>query len=167
MAVDSSAPAQFSAQDKAPVTEPAAPRKTHAIHRPAKPAEAAAPAQTTADAQTYSTADAASTLNPWWSIGGTESFRITAVSPVQGQRALAVAFSAPVDADAAKHLRLLNNDGSPAAGSWSPGANAGVLVRSDLAPGRYILFIDGAVASTNGRALGVDLSGPAYVPASR
>jgi len=42
-----------------------------------------------------------------------------------------------------------------------------VLVRKDLAPGRYMLFVDSAVASVGGQALGAEMSGPAYVLASR
>ena len=39
--------------------------------------------------------------------------------------------------------------------------------RNGVAPGRYMLFVDGAVASTDGKSLGSDMSGPVYVLASR
>jgi hypothetical protein len=147
----------------------AASKKAHASRRQTRLAATAmvkAGAAAPSPEQAAPRPDATSTLNPWWVAGGAQ-FRITAVSPARDGQALVVAFSEPVGEGAGAHLRLLNNDGSPAAGSWSAGANPRVLVRKDLAPGRYMLFVDSAVASVGGQALGAEMSGPAYVLASR
>jgi hypothetical protein len=158
---DSSAPAP--AAVPAPPHQAAHSKTLLASAQPAGQAADAAAAPARADAQP----DAVSVLNPWWQGAEAQPFKITAVSPVKDQQALAVVFSEPVGSNAGEHLKLLNNDGSAAAGSWSQGANPHVLVRSGVAPGRYMLFVDGAVASSGGKSLGSDLSGPVYVLASR
>jgi hypothetical protein len=163
-AVAAFSPAEDAVPEAAPApAHQAAHKKLHVAATP--PADK--PADSGAAAAQPGQPDAVSILNPWWQGAEAQPFRITAVSPAKDSQALVVVFSQPVDQAAGNHLKLLNNDGSAASGSWTLGANPRVLVRNGVAPGRYMLFVDGAAASVDGKPLGSDMSGPVYVLASR
>jgi hypothetical protein len=108
---------------------------------------------------------ASDALKQWWATGGdAAAFKVKAVGPGADGASVVMVFSQPVDANSAgQHLRLLNEQGAAVSGSWQNGQNPYVLAAQGLAPGRYMLFVDQSIASSNGQALGADVQGPVFV----
>lgn len=108
---------------------------------------------------------ATDTLSAWWRSSSENGFAVQYVGQASAQPALVIRFSQGVDHpdEAARHIELLSESGTPVAGSWQTGANDFVLFHNDLVPGRYMLKIDATLASVSGKALPRSLSGPVYI----
>jgi hypothetical protein len=151
------------ADASAPSAPPAA--KPKARHHAAAAKEKAGQTQLASAAPVPPVPAASDALRQWWATGGdASSFKVKAVGQGGDGASVVLVFSHPVDPSAAaQHLRLLNEQGSPVSGTWQPGGNPYVLALPGIQTGRYMLFIDQAIASTDGQSLGADVQGPVYV----
>lgn len=189
----SPAPAQAAAPKPAPSKTPKAapPAETAAAPAPAAPAASPAPApQASATpkksapkpAPKTQTANAAEpdtvgpvkpkppeadALKPWWpdpaKIPATQ-LKLQYAGQVQGQQAIALLFSAPLNVDSVKqYVAVRTIEGVNVAGQWEVGQNPRLVVFRGVKPGRYTVILSPEVADQKGFMLGMKLQGPVYI----
>jgi hypothetical protein len=154
--------AQASSSDDAAMAEP----ETRESRAPVAAERQAPRGQTTVSSANRSAPPpAAQVLRPWWAPTSTDPFGIQYVGQVEGQRAVAILFSADIGnaGEIDKALKLIDESGQAVSGGWKVGNNPRLAVRSDLKQGRYTLAIDGQLASASGQNLRTPLRGPVYI----
>lgn len=157
--------AQASSSDAAAMPEP----ETRESRAPVAAERQAPRGQTTVSsanrANRSAPPPAAQVLRPWWAPTSTDPFGIQYVGQVEGQRAVAILFSADIGnaGEIDKALKLIDESGQAVSGGWKVGNNPRLAVRSDLKQGRYTLAIDGQLASASGQNLRTPLRGPVYI----
>lgn len=103
-------------------------------------------------------------LDAWWRAKPAAAFNVQYVGQAADRPALVIRLSQGVAvAKASGHLQLLAENGTPVPGAWQSAANGFVLVHDGLAPGRYTLKIDAALASASGKTLPETYAGPVYI----
>ena len=113
-----------------------------------------------AAAQAQPKADA---LKPWWP-GSSGGFGLVYAGQPKGEQAIALLFSGTPSADALNQsVKVYDAKGQAVSGSWETAANPRLAILRGLAPGRYTVVLDGALADSQGQALGKPLHGPVYV----
>ena len=158
--VDEPPPAKPAAKPKqrAPVTvvreeEPAAPKT--------EVASAAAPAPTKAKP-----ADA-DVIKPWWPDSSklpANQLKLQYAGQVQGEQAIALLFSAPLNLDSLRqHAQVRTESGQAVGGGWELGKNTRLAVFRGVESGRYTVILAPQVADTKGFMLGQTLKGPVYI----
>lgn len=119
-----------------------------------------APAASVAAAQAQPKADA---LKPWWP-GSSGGFGLVYAGQPKGEQAIALLFSGTPSTDALNQsVKVYDAKGQAVSGSWETATNPRLAVLRGLAPGRYTVVLDGALADSQGQALGKPLHGPVYV----
>lgn len=111
--------------------------------------------------------DAADRVYQWWPdsrrVQPTQ-FTVSYAGQQANTKAVAVLFSRPPDLQSMnQHARILNNDGEPVSGSWSLAGNPRMVHFTGVKRGRYTVVVSKDVTDTNGRAIGITLSGPVYI----
>ena len=121
---------------------------------------AAPTASSVAAAQAMPKADA---LKPWWP-GSSGGFGLVYAGQPKGEQAIALLFSGTPSTDALNQsVKVYDAKGQAVSGSWEAASNPRLAVLRGLAPGRYTVVLDGALADSQGQALGKPLHGPVYV----
>ena len=157
------APASEPAMDTtpAPAPEEAAAKPTPSHHHHSS---ATAESSSSSHKEAYAPPSALAVLTPWWRAAA-GSFNIVAVGPASGKPGVVVVFSADLkDPVAAGQSLTLTRSGQAVPGQWQVGANNHVLVRTDLPSGSYVLTVPGSIPSTSSQNLGINRSGPVFVP---
>jgi hypothetical protein len=105
-------------------------------------------------------------LRPWWrrDVAG-KDFNVQYVGQAAREDALVFRFSKrlPDIEAAASEIRITDARGETVDGNWTKGQNEYVAVYRGVAPGRYIVHIDGDLKSASGSTLGESLQGAVYV----
>ncbi len=157
------APASEAAMDTtpAPAPEEAAAKPTPSHHHHSS---TTAESNSSSHKEAYAPPSALAVLTPWWRAAA-GSFNIVAVGPASGKQGVVVVFSADLkDPVAAGQSLTLSRSGQAVPGQWQVGANNHVLVRTDLPSGSYVLTVPGSITSTSSQNLGINRSGPVFVP---
>jgi hypothetical protein len=160
-------PAAPPAAKAAPSPAPAKPRPKVEVVREESPSTevaSAAPAQPKAPKAAPPDADV---IKPWWPDSSKvkpNQLRLQYAGQVQGENAIALLFSAPLNLDALKqHAQVKTMAGQAVDGQWALGKNPQLAVFRGVDPGRYTVILDPEVADTKGFMLGMTLKGPVYI----
>lgn len=131
-----------------------APTET-ASAEPARPTKAAPPE--------------ADVIKPWWPDASkmpANQLKLQYAGQVQGEQAIALLFSAPLNLETVKqHAQIKTASGQPVKGSWQLGKNPRLVVFRGLDSGRYTVILAPQVADAQGFMLGQTLKGPVYIQA--
>ena len=85
---------------------------------------------------------------------------------VQGEQAIALLFSAPLNVDSLKqHAQVKTLSGGDVKGEWELGKNPRLAVFRGVGTGRYTVILEPQVADVKGFMLGTPLQGPVYIQA--
>jgi hypothetical protein len=150
------------------VDEPVAPaRPAAAPERPRPRTEDVASRAATTPAPVRKAPPDADVIKPWWPDSTkmpADQLKLQYAGQVQGERAIALLFSAPLDiASLRQHARVRTEGGEPVAGDWQLGKNPRLAVFRGVGPGRYTLILQPQIADTKGFMLGQTLTGPVYI----
>lgn len=103
----------------------------------------------------------------WWPDARrvpTGQFTLIYAGQPQNRQAIALLFSrVPDPAAAARNIRVLDANGEPVSGSWSPAANPRMIQLGGIKRGRYTIIINQGMTDSTQRAMAQTLSGPVYV----
>lgn len=136
--------------------KPKAPTKAAPAPRQAEPAEPAKPRPPNADV-----------IKPWWpdpTKMPADQLKLQYAGQVQGEEAIALLFSAPVNLESVKqHASIVDRAGTAVAGQWELGKNPRLAVFRGVKPGRYTVVLKPAIAAAQGFMLGTTLQGPVYI----
>lgn len=103
----------------------------------------------------------------WWPDARrvpTGQFTLIYAGQPQNRQAIALLFSrVPDPAAAARNIRVLDANGEPVSGSWSPAANPRMIQLGGIKRGRYTIIINQDMTDSTQRAMAQTLSGPVYV----
>jgi hypothetical protein len=109
----------------------------------------------------------ADVIKPWWPNPDkmpANQLKLQYAGQVQGEQAIALLFSSPLNLDALKaHAKIRTKDGSDAKGQWELGKNPRLAVYRGVEPGRYTVILQPQVADQKGFMLGTTLQGPVYI----
>jgi hypothetical protein len=111
----------------------------------------------------------ADVIKPWWPNPDSmpaNQLKLQYAGQVQGEPAIALLFSAPLNLETVKQqASVLTATGQAAEGSWELGKNPRLAVFRGVKPGRYTVVLRPPIADTKGFMLGTKLQGPVYVKA--
>lgn len=111
--------------------------------------------------------DAADRVYQWWPDSRRvkpSQFTVSYAGQQANSKAVAVLFSRPPNLQSMnQHARILNSDGEPVSGSWTAAGNPRMVHFSGVKRGRYTVVVSEDVTDTNGRPIGITLSGPVYI----
>ncbi|HUS24357.1 MAG TPA: hypothetical protein VM369_05365 [Candidatus Binatia bacterium] len=168
-AADSAEPA---AAEPAPAPAPKKRKKPASTVATAEPASSAPAGEMAGSGEAPSqpvkaAPPAADAMKPWWpdpSKMPANQLKLTYAGQVQGQKAIALMFSSPLNLDTLRqHAEVRNSIGEPVQGQWQAGNNPRLAVLSGVEPGRYTVILSPLVADTSGFMLGTELQGPVYI----
>lgn len=150
--------------------EPAPQPKAQAKPQPAQPAAAVAKTPTASEPPqdpVKHNPPAADVIKPWWPDPSTMSenqLKLQYAGQVQGEQAIALLFSAPLDLKTIEqHAQVLTLDGDAVPGQWELGKNPRLAVFRGVKNGRYTIVLAPRIADTKGFMLGITLKGPVYI----
>jgi hypothetical protein len=165
------------AKESAPAAKPAAPAAAAATPSapPETPAPSAEPTQT-AKAESATEPEPgpvkpkppeADAIKPWWPNPEkmpANQLKLQYAGQVQGQLAIALLFSSPVNIDTVKrHAKIQGLSGNTVGGEWELGKNPRLAVFRGVDAGRYTVILSPEIADAKGFALGTTLQGPVYI----
>jgi hypothetical protein len=186
-------PAAHPAPAPAPAERPAPAEKSAAADTPEpgwgkeKPAPAAAAPAPKEEPTTTATAESATVtaepdagpgpvkphppeadvIKPWWPNPDKmppNQLKLQYAGQVQGEQAIALLFTAPVNIDSVKkYAKIQAGSGATAGGQWEVGKNPRLAVFRGLKPGRYTVILSPEIADAKGFMLGTTLQGPVYI----
>jgi hypothetical protein len=179
------APEPQAAPEPEPEPEPAQPAaKTYSQPpalvdepEPAKPKPAPAPKKQVTVAREDSEAPKTSkpkppeadVIKPWWPESSklpANQLKLQYAGQVQGEQAIALLFSAPLNLETVKqHAQIKTESGENIKGGWELGKNPRLAVFRGVQSGRYTVILSPQVADAKGFMLGQTLQGPVYIQA--
>jgi len=152
-AVEAPADAQADAPTDAPAEAP--------VESAAAPAAAAPSESAAASRAPGASADA---LRAWWTPPAGGDFGIVYAGQPKGGRAIALLFSPPPAHSAlGQSVKVYDAKGALVGGAWEAAANPRLAVLRGLAPGRYTVVVDAALADASGKLVNKRQHGPVYV----
>jgi len=161
-------------QASAPAEESAAPKERPpvTIVDGRKESAAEAPTETASAEPARPTKPAppdADVIKPWWPDASkmpANQLKLQYAGQVQGEQAIALLFSAPLNLETVKqHAQVKTASGNSAKGSWELGKNPRLAVFRGVDSGRYTVILTPQIADAQGFMLGQTLQGPVYIQA--
>lgn len=150
-----------------PEPEAAPPPKPRKAGSP--PTEVAKAEEPAAPKQPKQAPPEADVIKPWWPDSSkmpANQLKLQYAGQVQGEQAIALLFSAPLDlATLKQHASVKTQSGGSVTGEWSLGKNPRLAVFRGVGSGRFTVILDPRVADTKGFMLGTKLQGPVYIQA--
>ena len=152
------APKPVPAAKPAPEPAPEKPTETAKAESPSPPPASPPPAKSAPEAEPN---------KPWWPDPSTlpaSQLKLQYAGQVQGQQAIALLFSSPVNVDTVKqYARIATSAGTAARGEWELGKNPRLVVFRVGDPGRYTVILQPQIADSQGATLGSLLRGPVNI----
>lgn len=109
-------------------------------------------------------------IKPWWPDASKQpanQLKLQYAGQVQGEQAIALLFSAPLNVDSLRqHAQVKTESGQAVSGGWELGKNPRLAVFRGVESGRYTVLLGPQVADAKGFMLGQKLTGPVYVQPS-
>jgi len=109
----------------------------------------------------------ADVIKPWWPDSSklpANQLKLQYAGQVQGEQAIALLFSAPLNLETVKqHAKVRTESGQTVSGSWELGKNPRLAVFRGVNSGRYTVILEAQVADAKGFMLGQTLKGPVYI----
>ena len=162
-------------QAAAPAAEPAAPEERPPVTIVDGRKEATAEEAPTATASaeparpTKPAPPEADVIKPWWPDASkmpANQLKLQYAGQVQGEQAIALLFSAPLNLETVKeHAQIKTASGQAVKGSWQLGKNPRLAVFRGLDSGRYTVILTPQITDAQGFMLGQTLKGPVYIQA--
>lgn len=173
------AQAQPEPQAAAPVEPAPTPAEPAPAPAPKKKAAAAAPTPAPSTASTEAEPPPrpignrqpqADAIKQWWPDPASmpdNQLKLVYAGQVQGEKAIALLFSAPLKPETIKlNIQLRTLDGRPVQGEWEIGKTPKMAIFRNVPPGRYTVILAPRIEDTNGFILGTVLRGPVYIKGS-
>jgi hypothetical protein len=162
----SPAPAQTQTAP-APPAEHAAKRESRkpAANAAAAPANAAPKSAAHSRAQTLPATDA---ISAWWPVVDKptpDHLNLVYAGEAAFEKAVVLLFDSDMGNPtlAASHIRVLDDRGQPAPGTWELSPSNPRMMIFKTKPGRYTVVLSADLANAQGKTLGSELHGPVYV----
>lgn len=109
----------------------------------------------------------ADVIKPWWPDSSklpANQLKLQYAGQVQGERAIALLFSAPLNLDSLRqHAQVKTEGGQAVTGGWELGKNPRLAVFRGVDSGRYTVILAPQIADAKGFMLGQKLSGAVYI----
>lgn len=109
----------------------------------------------------------ADVIKPWWPDSSTlpaNQLKLQYAGQVQGEQAIALLFSAPLNIETVKqHAQIKTQTGQDVEGGWELGKNPRLAVFRGVQSGRYTVILEPQIADAKGFMLGQKLQGPVYI----
>lgn len=109
----------------------------------------------------------ADVIKPWWPDSSklpANQLKLQYAGQVQGEQAIALLFSAPLNVGSLRqHAQVRTASGEAVNGGWELGKNPRLAVFRGVDSGRYTVILSPQVADTKGFMLGQTLQGPVYI----
>lgn len=172
---------QAAAATAEPAAAAPAPAPAEPAPAPAPRPKAAAPAPKSAGSTASTEPEAppkpignrqaqADAIKQWWPDPASmpdNQLKLVYAGQVQGEKAIALLFSAPLKPETVKpNIQLRTLDGKPVQGDWEIGKTPKMAIFRNVPPGRYTVILAPRIEDTNGFILGTVLRGPVYVKES-
>lgn len=109
----------------------------------------------------------ADVIKPWWPDSSkvpANQLKLQYAGQVQGEQAIALLFSAPLNLETVKqHAQIKTQTGQAVQGGWELGKNPRLAVFRGVQAGRYTVILAPQIADAKGFMLGQKLQGPVYI----
>ena len=109
----------------------------------------------------------ADVIKPWWPDSSkvpANQLKLQYAGQVQGEQAIALLFSAPLNIESVKqHAQIKTQTGQDVQGGWELGKNPRLAVFRGVQSGRYTVILAPQIADSKGFMLGQKLQGPVYI----
>lgn len=109
----------------------------------------------------------ADVIKPWWPDPAkmpANQLKLQYAGQVQGEQAIALLFSAPLNVETIKqYAQIRTGSGEAVDGQWELGKNPRLAVFRGVKTGRYTVVLQPQIADAQGFMLGTTLQGPVYI----